>query len=41
MGANEWVVEYYRTSKEKNPVREFLKNLDHKTSARFDYSIEQ
>lgn len=36
-----WVVVFYIDENGYSPVREFLQSLDLKTSARFDWSIEQ
>ena len=36
-----WSVEFYLDEQGRSPVREFLKTLDRKTQARFDWSIEQ
>lgn len=37
----EWAIEFYLDEESENPVRVFLATLDHKTLARFDWSIEQ
>lgn len=37
----EWTIEYYLSEDGASPVQEFLATLDHKTLARFDWSIEQ
>ncbi|MSP14373.1 MAG: type II toxin-antitoxin system RelE/ParE family toxin [Chloroflexi bacterium] len=37
----EWSIVYYANERGESPVREFLENLDLKTQARFDWSIEQ
>jgi len=37
----EWSVVFYVDEKGEEPVREFLRSLDHRTQARFDWSIEQ
>lgn len=37
----EWTIEFYRDEQGNSPVREFLRTLDRKTRARFDWSIEQ
>src|SRR3990172_6499172 len=36
-----WTVEFYIDTQGNSPVLEFLKTLDRKTSARFDWSIDQ
>ena len=36
-----WTVEFYIDNQGNSPVLEFLKTLDRKTSARFDWSIDQ
>lgn len=42
MGSEEvWSVLYYAEENGTEPVREFLSNLDLRTQARFDWSIEQ
>jgi len=37
----EWTVAYYADAQGNEPVRDFLRSLDLKTNARFDWSIEQ
>ncbi len=41
MGEDEWTVVFYVEPSGNEPVREFLTELDLKTQARFDWSIEQ
>lgn len=38
---HDWIIEFYLDIQGHSPVREFLKTLDRKTSARFDWSLEQ
>ena len=37
----EWSVVFYIEDDGRSPVREFLRSLDRRTQARFDWSIEQ
>ena len=37
----EWAIEFYINERGNSPVREFLRSLNRKTKARFDWSIEQ
>jgi phage-related protein len=37
----EWAIEFYLDEAGESPVRAFLATLDRKTSARFDWSMEQ
>lgn len=41
MTNEQWTIEFYRTKDGKKPVLDFLRSLDEKTQARFDWSIEQ
>lgn len=37
----DWSVVFYTDERGNEPVREFLRSLDRKTRARFDWSVEQ
>lgn len=41
MVSDDWSIVFYVDNKGNEPVREFLDNLDLKTKARFEWSIEQ
>lgn len=41
MVINEWSIVFYVDEQGQEPIKEFLQQLDLKTQARFDWSIEQ
>jgi len=41
MADEQWAIEFYTDEQGNSPVREFLKTLDKKTKARFNWSIEE